>query len=222
MTADQRYQRWVDQLERIIQEVHNAHLYRHLWSGLVQMTQAAELPPSVIFDALGIWYTSTQGVNVRRQVDRTKGVVSLYRLLDEIAGHPGVVSRDRHVALWDGHDDEVWATPAHENYDRFSGARERNTIDPELVRADLVALVKASSVVEDYVNEAITHAADELKHAVPTYEDLNAAIDEIGRLVQKYWSLLTAQRLATLVPTIHYDWQEPFRQAWLPSGVGSE
>lgn len=216
MTDDERYERWLDQLERIIQEVYNAHLYRFLWRGLAEITQAADLPPSVIFDALGVWYAGAQAVNVRRQVDRSKGVVSLHRLLAEIARYPAVVSRERHLSLWG--DDEDWQREGNKNYDRFSGGRERNSVDRGIVRADLASLREAANVVEQYVNEAIAHTAEAGRHTVPTFAELNAGIDTVGEVVTKYTSLLRAQILWELVPVIQYDWKAPFRQAWIIEG----
>lgn len=51
--------------------------------------------------------------------------------------------------------------------------------------------------------------------AVPTFGDLNNAVDEIGELVRKYASLLNAEILWQLEPAIQYDWKAPFRQAWI-------
>src|SRR4051794_8869436 len=94
---DARYRRWVEHLERIIREVYNAHHFRHLWRELAELTQAANLPASVFFDALGVWYASTQTSSVRRQLDRRRGSVSLIRLLEDIERHPEVMTRGRHL-----------------------------------------------------------------------------------------------------------------------------
>ena len=51
--ADARYAKWIGWLDRVQQETHGLWLYRHLWDGLVEITQPAHLPPSVIFDAFG-------------------------------------------------------------------------------------------------------------------------------------------------------------------------
>src|SRR5438132_12933901 len=101
---DARWARWVSDLERITQETYSLHHYRQLWRGLAEITQAANLPSSTIFDAFGVWYATTQAASVRRQLDGRRGVVSLRRLLEDIARHPGVASRERHVALWSSND----------------------------------------------------------------------------------------------------------------------
>ncbi len=217
---DARWNRWIEHLDRIVQETYRAHHYRQLWRGLAEITQAANLPASAIFDAFGVWYATTQTASVRRQLDRRRGTVSLRRLLDDIAQHPEVASRERHVAAWlpDGADPDFEAQ-AHANFDRFAGGRDRDRIDVAGVRADIQQLEAVGGVVERYANEAIAHMAGEPTHEVPTFVDLNGAIDQIGELVKKYASLLKAEIIWQLEPVIQYDWKAPFRQPWIPPGA---
>jgi len=212
--ADLRWQRWCDQLERISSEVFRLHHYRQLWRELAEITQTAALPPSLFFDALSVWYVSTQGAAVRRQVDRRKGTVSLRRLLEDIAWHPEVATRDRHLAQWN---DLSWGPDlarANRTFDGVAGAG-RDRIDPARVRGDVTRLVKASDVVKTYVDETIAHAADESKTGVPTYADLNAAIDVFAEIVGHYSLLLTASTIMQFEPVIQDDWKAPFRQPWI-------
>lgn len=215
---DARWKRWIEHLDRIIQETYRTHHYRQLYRGLAEITQAANLPASTIFDAFGIWYATTQTLSVRRQLDRTRGTVSLWRLLDEIARHPTIASRERHVAVWlDEGADPLLEREAHANFDRFAGQRNRDHIDVALVRSDLRELEEIGRVAERYANEAVAHTSVDPKRTVLTYAELNAAIDHIGDVVKKYASLLKAEILVELAPVIQYDWKAPFRQAWIPA-----
>lgn len=211
---DEVYARWLDHLAGIVNEVYTMHMYRFLWRRLAEITQSADLPPSVIFDAFGVWYASTQAAAVRRQVDRRRDVVSLVRLLEEIAAHPEVMTRDRHLALW-RRDDGDFEEPGNRNYDRFAGARERDVVETTLVRGHIQTLTETAEVVRTYVNEVVAHTADETTHAVPTFAELNAAIDTIGEIVKEYASLLKAEVLWQLEPVIQHDWEAPFRQRWI-------
>jgi hypothetical protein len=212
-----RWKKWGDHLERIVQETYRTHHYRQLYRSLAEITQAANLPTSSIFDAFGVWYVTTQTSSVRRQLDRTKRTVSLRRLLDDIAQNPHVASRERHVALWVANTPQPIIDEAHANFDRFAGARDRDRIDAALVRADLHQLKAVGDVVERYANEAVAHTSIEETRTMLTYSELNAAIDEIGGLVKKYASLLKATILLQLEPVIQHDWKAPFRQAWIPA-----
>lgn len=212
MTADQRYASWLEQLEHIIQDVYRLNHHRQLFREVADITQAANLPPSAFFDAVGGWYADSQTAAIRRLVDRRRRSVSLVRLLDEIRQHPDVTSRARHVALWNG--DPHFEREGHDNYDRFADASGER-IDRLMVQADIDELNGAAAAVERYVDENIAHRALAPKAAVPTFAELNAAIDAIGEIVRKYASLLRAVMLAELTPVIQYDWKAPFRQPWL-------
>jgi hypothetical protein len=183
------------------------------------MTQAAALPASSIFDAFAVWYATTQAVAVRRQLDRHRRVISLRRLLDEIATHPHVASRARHVARWMEGDGDQFEAEAHNNFDRFAGGRDRDQVDVALVLADIAELRAAGDVVERYTHDYVAHMAAEPISQVPTFVELNAAIDQIGALAQKYASLLKAEMVWQLEPVIQYDWKAPFRKPWLQDGA---
>lgn len=224
--ADVVWPRWREQLELITQETYRLHHYRQLWRELAEITQAANLAPSVFFDALPVWYVSTQGAAVRRQLDRRRDSLSLIRLLEDIGRNSELVTRDRHIAVWhekaraaggadaDKLGEGLRLRDANRNFDRFAGAG-RDTIDRALVSADVTELEQAGEVVKGYVDEAIAHMALTPKNSVPTYGDLDAAMDRIAELVQKYASLLNAEYLWGFEPAIQQDWKAPFRQAWI-------
>jgi hypothetical protein len=230
-SPDERVSGWVVQLERITQQIYSLHHYRALWRRLAEITQATNLPFSVFFDALPIWYVHTQGVGVRRQLDTTKGTVSLLRLLEDIERHPGTMTRQRHVALWVGDDPQPvineadgWSwTPfldeAHANFDRFSGGRERDVISKEVIRSDIEAIKSAGRLVTDYVNDAVAHTTLRPERQVPTYADLNEAIDKLAELVNKYTSYLKASTIMQFEPIIQGpDWTAIFRVPWIQPG----
>jgi hypothetical protein len=198
-------------LEQIIQEVYAVHRDRYLYRELAEITQGADLPASVFFDVLGIWYGSTQTAAVRRQLDRTRKSVSLVRLLEDIARNREAMTRELHLAVWG----PEWANEANANFDRFASSRAPDRIDVTGVEADIAQLDQIGEVVMRYVDEAIAHTARRPTHSPPSYGDLNAAIDTIGQLVTKYGSLLKAEILHQLEPVIQGDWKAPFRQPWI-------
>lgn len=70
-------------------------------------------------------------------------------------------------------------------------------------------------VAERYATEVVAHTANRQTHSIPTFADLNGAIDQIGTLVTKYSSLLDAAIVRQLEPAIQGDWKAPFRQPWI-------
>lgn len=200
--ADVRYDRWVGWFERISNETYTLFAYRDYWRGLAEMTEAnGQIPPTTFFDALGVWYAATQGTNVRRQLDRDRRAVSLRNLLGDIKAHPDVITRDRYVGgIWEIREGPLANRErglANANYDRFAGVGN-DAIDPDRTQQDIDLLRAVGEPIARYVNEAIAHAQERATAAVPTYADLNSAIDQIGDLLKKYGSLLHAAILATL------------------------
>jgi hypothetical protein len=76
-----------------------------------------------------------------------------------------------------------------------------------------VATLTAGAVkVKDYVDEHLAHSDAGPRADLPTFNDLDAAIDRIGDLFKKYVNLLTASSYYSLVPVIQHDWEAIFRQ----------
>lgn len=216
MTPDEYYASWIEQLELVIQDVYSLHHHRHLYREVRDMAIAADLPPSAFFDALGLWYASSQAAALRRLVDRRRGTISLIRLLDEIKRNPAVMDRERHIGLWG--DDRFFQAEGHRNYDRFVSEANPDRIDADAVAADIDGVNAVVERVERYVNDHVAHRAAEQTTDIPTFAELHEAIDVIGAVVQKYASLLKAEILAELEPVIQYDWLAPFRRPWLTEG----
>ena len=226
-TPESHRAEWTKQIDAITQEVYAIHHHRDLWRQLAEITQAAKLPASVFFDALTMWYAATQSVAVRRQLDTSKGTVSLVRLLEDLERHRGLVTREWHVSLWVGENPELvidkgdgWMwTPfldeAQANFDKFAGERAHEHLDRGVVQADIARLKEAGASVQKYVNEAIAHATLRRQSAVVTYAELNGAIDVLAELVGKYTSLLKAEAIAQFEPVIQQDWTAIFRQPWI-------
>jgi hypothetical protein len=209
--VDALYEKWLGWFEQVANETHTLFLYRDYWRGLAEMTQAnPEIPASTIFYALGVWYAATQATSVRRQLDSDPRSVSFRNLLEDMAAHPEVMSRERHLGIWG---DADWETLANENYDEFAGSGN-NMIDPARTRADIDRLKYIVDPIVTFVNKVIAHTDERQRTSAPTYNELNAAIDEIGEMLKKYSSLLTAS-IALVEPVHQADWRQAFSVAWL-------
>jgi hypothetical protein len=69
--------------------------------------------------------------------------------------------------------------------------------------------------VRRYVNQFVAHRQQTPEATVPTFADIHAAIDDLGRLLQKYIRIVedVHQELEVIVDE---DVMGPFRTAWLP------
>lgn len=169
--------------------------------------------PGHFFDTMAGWYTVNQSVGIRRQLDQGDDVATLARLLASIQKHPAVMSRERYIAhhgknLPPNHID-------HEEFDRFAGAGGPH-VDPKIVEADLVELAAVAGPVKKYVNKHLAHFDDKHPGVTATYGDLDASLDRLEALLEKYLQLFRCECHLSIVPTFQYDWQSVFRVPWLP------
>ena len=70
--------------------------------------------------------------------------------------------------------------------------------------------------MREYVNRHVAHMDRRGSNSLPTYNDIDAAIDLIGTIFHRYHGLLTASSYTQLEPAWQDDWAAPLRTAWLP------
>jgi hypothetical protein len=88
------------------------------------------------------------------------------------------------------------------------------TVDPDKVLADIERLKTVAATTRKYVNKRIAHIDRKGAATVPTAPEIDAAVELIGELLQKYTLLLTGAdlRLGILVP---FDWTIVFTVPWI-------
>lgn len=210
---DALYAKWTKWIERIYTETVTLFSYRSFYRGVAEMTQANdEIPASSFFDALGAWYATTQVVAVRRQADLDKQVVSLARLLTNMAANPSVMTRTRFVQLFDN--DELWQDHANEQYDKYAGAGAEQ-ITPARYQDDLDRFLEVTKPIKDYVDRLVAHSDQRELSDLPSFDDLNAAIELLEEMLNKYMVLLTATSVPSADPVHQADWKAAFRVPWL-------
>ena len=213
-SADPSYLKWLGWLQIIHDDLTHVALTRDVWSTINGIVGAhPAMPRSHLFAVLARSYASSQAVAVRKQGDSDRGVVTMGRLLTEIAKHPELVTRERFVTLFPPEmrnrgDAQFnrWATP---DADHIDGAR---------VNQALHKLKTAIAPVKAYVDKRVAHLdANHLSTSIPTFDQLDTAIDLLFDVFHNYNLLLTAIDIHSLVPVPQYDWLAPFRIPWIPS-----
>jgi hypothetical protein len=91
---------------------------------------------------------------------------------------------------------------------------DTDTIDPDKVLGDIDRLKTAAATTKRYVNKRIAHIGHNGTPTVPTAPEIDAAVELIGELLQKYTLLLTSVdlRLGILVT---FDWTSVFTVPWI-------
>jgi hypothetical protein len=213
--ADSRIEKWHGWIEgQISNEIHAMHLHRATYQRVREIAREnGRLPNSYFWEYLQDTYAATQAVAVRRQVETSRRVRSLGRLLLELSDDPSRVSRAFFVGLWS---DDTRAM-ADEGFDEQFAGSVGTHLDPAIPRADLEDLTDTSESLKAFVEEHVAHSDARPRKGLPSFDDLDAAIDQIGHLLKKYVFLFTAAGLVQLVPVIQHDWEAVFRQPWIRS-----
>jgi hypothetical protein len=207
----EKWRQWLD--EKIRPEVIGMYHHRRVYRTMGKIVERhGSLPPSNIFDFLRDTYVTTQSVAVRRQAETGSRVISLGTLLGEIVADPARLTRDWYLATFDA-DDQHYAAEVWQN-GWFAGPSWQH-VNPGPVRDDLSQLAAVSDQVREYVNRHLAHHDRRPLSQLPTFADLNSAIDTIGDLARKYAALLTNTDWITLVPVIQYNWLAVFQEPWI-------
>lgn len=212
--------RWNDEIEILYnQVVYLAHIDDVFW----QVQAIAQANKQLHDKSDGIFltwmintYVATALVGVRRIGDGTRGnTVSLRRLIEDIESHgPSVLTRTRFVALYP----EDLKLLGHRAFDSYAGAGNE-FIRREVFRRDRKALNAALKDVADHASEHYAHIAKNPKAPSPTYGEMRGALKAVSDILERYYLLLTARSIASVVPSIPSPWLSVFRSPWLPKGV---
>lgn len=127
---------------------------------------------------------------------------------------PCVLSRERFVTMYEKN------AKYEANHD-FSQFAQENVehIDPNMVQQDLDKLSKLSNpVIEFFADRRIAHfdKRSVSEDDVPSFGELDSCIDFLAKLTKKYWLLFKAADIDLLVKPIVDNWEEIFRQPWIP------
>jgi hypothetical protein len=213
MTDDERWKRWTEWLETILEDVQNALIYRKIFAEVRAIIDANPRiqKASSFYEWMAGVYADSGLMAVRRQVDLDERSVSLARLLIDIRKSPQVLSRARFVALYR----PEMQGAAEREFDSYVGAGAQH-VDPKDVQTDLSALKKRTEDVEHYGTKRIAHLDEKGPTTVPTMGELEAALDLLRALLRKYMLLIRA--VSYHEPEWVYDWKAIFREPWIPPG----
>jgi hypothetical protein len=164
-------------------------------------------------------YVIAQAVVIRRLADTTKGVISLAKLIQEMqtTAKAKQFTREIYRSQWDL-SNELMSIRADEGWSLFSGGGEH--FDPTLAQADLKTLTDDAEKLKlkTFVDERVAHRAEHPSAPdVPTFEDLNQAIDDLGTMFRKSSQILKAAHWMTLEAHDQEDWEAVFRVPWIPT-----
>jgi len=172
------------------------------------------LGPGAFFDWMCRNYISAMSVAIRSFDDIDSRSHSLGRLLYEILERPGVISRRAHLALYRGMPDGTFF--GNRTFDGVVG-KGKEFLSKYAVKKDLGEVERAVKRVRLLVNKRIAHRAG--RNAIrklPTFNEMDAALDTLDRIYCKYNLLLTASGMNSCFATRQYNWRSVLYEPWIP------
>lgn len=205
------WKHWIGQLTNAVTTV---LVYREIWGMMAAAIDAnPTIPRTLAMDYLAGTYSQSQAVAVRRLVDTSGDVISLVRLLESIAANPHLITRD----WWIGQFAEIDRIVAAQEWDANFGGAVHDHFDPQIVASDLHDLRADADKVKALVNKVVAHRVENYSGPLLSHSDLNAALDHIGRLFQKYYKLVLVADWYRLVPPGLERVMRTFSVPWVPA-----
>jgi AbiU2 len=217
MTNDELYNELNSELDVIYDEVSSLRVDQHIFWELQEIIRAN--PTINVASEFYLWmgraYAASMSAAIRRQVDERRDTVSFVRFLRRLARQPGVITRERYKSL---------STTAPEDYmdadfDRLVGIGT-DTISSTEIQKEIEGLISKADVLKKYTDSIIAHCGKTRPTIIPTFRDVDEAIEVLEKLLKRYFVLFRAIGLSGALPAIVYDWKAIFRVPWIGSGKG--
>lgn len=223
MTIELRRSTWLDWLKRIENDVRRLLMDRYIFQETMEIVKAnpATHDPNDFVDWFIRQYIHVATIRVRQQIDRRSDSVSLYRLLADLRQQATLITRDWYVGCWPEPPRSNGAASC--SFDDWFGQSQSHA-DPAVFESDLNRLENICRPLKVYANKRLAHQSniEDRKLAIPTWGDLDSAIDHLDRVVCRYIGLLRLDVCSTLLPTWQYNWQRVFAKPWLPQSLEGE
>lgn len=176
------------------------------------------LSPQAFFDWMCRNYIAAASIGIRSFNDLSPDSHSLGRLLYEIIERPGCISRRSHIALYRGMPNGSFHGNRTFDINVGEGA---HYVSSRTVRSDLRTLEEDLSRVRLFVNKRIAHRTGSgALRRVPTFNEMDAALDTLDRTLCKYRLLLTASGMTSCFATRQYNWRSVLYDPWIPDRDG--
>jgi hypothetical protein len=200
---DTKLAKWLRWLEKVIQpEVQQLVAYKDIfWSvqGLIQKNKNIQ-KPSRFYTFLGDTYASYSLIGIRRQVKVDKQSISFCCLLEELAEHPEILSREYFTGLYQGSALEQFGQ-ADKDFDKFCGTTPKH-ISRKMVVQDIDTLKSQANKCEDFSDKRIAHRDKRDPKSPLTFGEIDNCIDFIDKLYCKYHLIFTAECADSLKPAV--------------------
>lgn len=200
----EKLDKWDRWLQVIYEDMRQQATSRTVFRETAAIIVANPLIPkeSDFLDFLEQWYVDATVMGFRRQIKIHPDSVSLAGLLDDIAANAELLSRQRFISLYP----EGEHSRAHSAFDKHVAPGAAH-VDATAVRADLDKLRQLAARCEQYADRLVAHRDRRGLQAVPTFRELNDAVDFSEGLLQRYYLLLRGDWLESVTAKLLHPWK---------------
>lgn len=224
-TDEQLLEKLKEWIERIRGEVIKLFILNHIFweiQGIIRDNPKLEERKNYFYEWMRDAFVYSMAMFVRRQVDVRRDSLSFLKLLRELCRHPTLINREnfldrttlRRTVL--SRINAKHTMEAERIFDELVGSGKSH-LEKALIQVDLEQLIEKSRGFEEFANHYVAHhSLNEMPSDKPTFSDLDTYIDVLVRLLEKYYLLITGNRMPTLNDaSFEPDWKDIFTFAWI-------
>lgn len=211
---EQMIAKWRDQLKRVEVEIVTLHHSRSIYRRLFKIVDANPRiqKPNALYEWLHLSYVTYASTAIRRLIDDHKDAVSLSNLVRSMSANESVITRKWFVSRYT---EPLCKTDyPSRDFDNLVGVG-RSTVEGGDLKRRLDQIRSLSSRVVDYVDKLVAHTDRKLPDKLPTYGDLDKAIDAVGELFEHLHLLINQASLLSLEPVETFPWERLFEEPWI-------
>jgi hypothetical protein len=211
-----KWRSWVDQIRgQLIQAHHN----RELWEDTTEaIRRVAPESPGTWIRHYSEMYAAGQLMAIRRVVRGGRDSISLVWLLKEIRAHPRVMSVDHYLGpVMERGASPEFVDDLRDEYERLWGDGHGH-VDPAKTREAQESLIRTLRAPLEHADRRIAHIDRKAVETLLTFDDLSEALNEVGKVYQRWAALLTAVH-QELIPVVQDNWRASFAQPLFPENA---
>ena len=209
--AEDMRRKWQSWLDRIQNDMMDLCWRRGMYHRLIEIIRANPRidEGNYLYDWIFGNYARVASVSIRRLLDHHRGTVSLHNLTDVILKHPQIINRQHYIAGYDQSNHDV----ANAEFDELVG-KGRDTVDPSILEKALNRADTSCKIVKEFVDKSVAHRDVKPPDVLPTYTEIDDAIDAVGELFRFLYRLLLRSDFSLTVLDA-YAWEWVLEQPWI-------
>lgn len=205
-----KWTRWVETIySELVHLADNRQIFRDT-QAVVKNNRAIN-KENAFWEFILTSYTTYASLAVRRQLDRDRRSVSFRLLLEDILNHPQALTRRRLLSSL-----TRYGMPRKHANDIIDKSKRMGPvhISRRAVMNDLACLERACGKIHRFVNKTAAHTNKRPLRALPTFSDLDKAIDCIESIFNHYLFLVRGNGVRRFTPVHAEDWKWIFDVPW--------